>query len=551
MRNPAVVRIAVMVNLLLLVTMLHICNAATYYVDRNHPSAADTNPGTLNQPWQTIQHAAETAIAGDTVLIRYGIYNEHVRPANSGNNSGYIVFSALGTGTPILDGAGVTESQNGIVITQQYIKLIGLEVRNWSGNGIWIEGTAFIEISDCIVHHCSYGIGVSEGTHDFELNRVLMHHFDLYGFDVSPNGVDCYNGTLNDCVAHTGRDPAQNVDGFATGHGNQHHITFNRCEAYNVYDGFGIGENAGNESVHIVVNRCSAHDCWNDGYKLTGRAEMVNCLGYNSTNANLGLYWGTQGGTSIVHSCTFMQSDTYNVWIENSADTLVMHNCILAGSDGLGLSFEQRNSGNYTGDYNIFHNGNSDRMVVIGYEDEFTLGQIESGAWTAFSGQDAHSIAAYATRSIFGDTTGNLYPGNQSLAIDNGTAVGAPSEDYEGLPRPVGRAYDIGAYEYRTGSDVDHSEYRNELSKFVSHFQISPNPSGSMTSIHFEMKRSANVRLTLANSVGKVLRVLEDGFRVSGWHNVMLPGTGLPNGRYFIVLDSEGQRRIQSLVLVR
>ena len=60
-----------------------------------------------------------------------------------------------------------------------------------------------------------YGIGLSAGTHDFEINRVEAHHFSLYGFDASPDGTDCYNGTFNDCVAHTGRDAEANVDGFA------------------------------------------------------------------------------------------------------------------------------------------------------------------------------------------------------------------------------------------------------------------------------------------------------------------------------------------------
>ena len=34
-----------------------------------------------------------------------------------------------------------------------------------------------------------------------------------------------------------------------------------------------------------------------------------------------------------------------------------------------------------------------------------------------------------------------------SLAVNNGTGAGAPSEDYDGNPRPQGEEYDIGAYE--------------------------------------------------------------------------------------------------------
>jgi hypothetical protein len=40
---------------------------AAYYVA---PSGNDSNPGTMDRPWQTIQKAADTLIAGDTVYIR-------------------------------------------------------------------------------------------------------------------------------------------------------------------------------------------------------------------------------------------------------------------------------------------------------------------------------------------------------------------------------------------------------------------------------------------------------------------------------------------------
>jgi hypothetical protein len=43
----------------------------TYYVATN---GSDSNPGTLAQPWLTIQHAANAAVAGDTVTVEPGTY---------------------------------------------------------------------------------------------------------------------------------------------------------------------------------------------------------------------------------------------------------------------------------------------------------------------------------------------------------------------------------------------------------------------------------------------------------------------------------------------
>jgi hypothetical protein len=41
---------------------------------QNYYVAPNGNPGDVNHPWCTIQHAADTMVAGDTVLIRSGTY---------------------------------------------------------------------------------------------------------------------------------------------------------------------------------------------------------------------------------------------------------------------------------------------------------------------------------------------------------------------------------------------------------------------------------------------------------------------------------------------
>ncbi len=43
--------------------------AARYYVS---PSGFDSNPGTIESPWRTIQHAADSVNPGDIVQVRAG-----------------------------------------------------------------------------------------------------------------------------------------------------------------------------------------------------------------------------------------------------------------------------------------------------------------------------------------------------------------------------------------------------------------------------------------------------------------------------------------------
>lgn len=63
------------------------------------PNGDDSNPGTIDQPYQTIQHCATTATAGSTCEVRAGTYRETVTP-----NSG-ITITAYNFETVIVDGS--------------------------------------------------------------------------------------------------------------------------------------------------------------------------------------------------------------------------------------------------------------------------------------------------------------------------------------------------------------------------------------------------------------------------------------------------------------
>ena len=53
-----------------------------YYID--NALGSDSNSGSQSQPWQSIQKAADTAVAGDTVIVAAGNYTERVRVTRSG-----------------------------------------------------------------------------------------------------------------------------------------------------------------------------------------------------------------------------------------------------------------------------------------------------------------------------------------------------------------------------------------------------------------------------------------------------------------------------------
>ncbi|GJM63220.1 right-handed parallel beta-helix repeat-containing protein [Persicobacter diffluens] len=90
----------------------------------------DDNPGTAEEPFLTIQKAADLAVAGDIVIIHEGRYHEMVEPANSGTAGNPITFQAAEGETVIITAGEVIDSwvSNGNNIYMAEVKMpLGIE----------------------------------------------------------------------------------------------------------------------------------------------------------------------------------------------------------------------------------------------------------------------------------------------------------------------------------------------------------------------------------------------------------------------------------------
>ena len=107
-----------------------------YYVA---PTGNDSNTGTSSSPFLTIQKAADTANAGDSVIVRDGVYTTAgtylVYLTKSGTSIGYITFRSEHKWGAVLDGGDV--SGYGILIANgaSHVKFIDFEVRNFKYMG--------------------------------------------------------------------------------------------------------------------------------------------------------------------------------------------------------------------------------------------------------------------------------------------------------------------------------------------------------------------------------------------------------------------------------
>src|SRR5207253_8692569 len=96
----------------------------------------DANPGSLVQPWRTIQRAADTLAPGDTVYVRSAVYHERVNVHISGTTGGgFITYATYPNETPIIDGTGIKVPADWGALVQMfdasYIRLNGFEIRNF------------------------------------------------------------------------------------------------------------------------------------------------------------------------------------------------------------------------------------------------------------------------------------------------------------------------------------------------------------------------------------------------------------------------------------
>ncbi len=242
-----------------------------------------------------------------------------------------------------------------------------------------------------------------------------------------------------------------------------------------------------------------------------------------------------------------------------------MYSCILAGGDNNGLIFEQPGVGNYHGDYNLFHNDNPDRAINVAFEDEFSLSDIQSGAWTTYSGQDAHSLIATSASDVFHDAVNfDLHLLAGSPARDNGTATNAPDHDYEGNPRPSGSGYDIGAYEWQISGIETDTGFGEKLLRAFTLAQNYPNPFNPSTTIEFTVPEgdespegtAVPVSLRIYTLRGELVRTLISGDVGPGRHTVQWDGKtdrgeSVPSGIYLYRLDAGGTSSMRKMIVVK
>ncbi|KAA0003386.1 MAG: hypothetical protein FE048_01635 [Thermoplasmata archaeon] len=418
-----------------------------YYVDQNHPLASDSNPGTEDLPWLTVQKAADTMVAGDTVYIKEGIYNERVIPKNSGSPGNYIAYIAYPGDTVTINGENISlpSDWGGLfdISDKSYIKVSGLRITNAGPNdnnaGILVDNSSHIIIErNYIYNTVSSGIGV------WNSNNVVV--------DGNEVELACNDGE-QECITMA------NTNIFEIRNNHVHHGGPGSIggEGIDVKDGSSNGKVYGNHVHHlqrlgiyvdawdkhtynIEVFQNIVHNCNSYGFAVASEAgglleniRIYNNIAYDNEVCGIGIAgWGFMLKHPM-RNIKVINNNFYNngegVWgggisVENSdAENIVIRNNICSQNLLFQIQVEVSVQ-NLTVDHNLIDG-------YRGYEDEIYGDDYVEGdpMFVNPSGADFHLQ-------------------KNSPAIDNGSPINAPTDDFDGNPRPQGKGYDIGAYEY-------------------------------------------------------------------------------------------------------
>ena len=353
----------------------------------------DSNPGTQNKPWRTVQHAADAARAGSTVNVRGGVYEELVKINVSGSASaGYITLRSYPGETAILDAAHFTPADRQGILTihnQSYIRIEGVEIRNFrtaehrlAPLGIDVSGAgSHIELLKNNVHHIEqtfpgrdapgsggngfgiavYGTDATTPITDLIIDGNEVHHLktgsseslvvngNVTNFRITHNVVHDNNNIGIDVIGfeRTAHDPAvdQARDGVVSGN-LVYNITSKGNPAYgNDESSDGIYVDGGTRilieqnvihDVDFGIELASEHKDRATSY-ITARNNLIyHC---HTAGVSIGGYAPERGHTdhSAVINNTLYENDTsasgsgefQMQW--NMADNIFQNNIVVAG----------------------------------------------------------------------------------------------------------------------------------------------------------------------------------------------------------------------------
>ncbi|NLE59037.1 MAG: DUF1565 domain-containing protein [Planctomycetes bacterium] len=412
------------------------------------PGGDDTNPGTETQPWRTIQKAADSLVAGQTVYIMAGTYAERVMPQNSGTADNFITFAAQPGAAVTIDGSSVTlpDDLAGLfeIAFNDYIRVTGLRIVNAGPNtdnaAILVRHGSHITIDDNATDHtASSGIGVWDSDNVIIDGNTVDHAGEAGGQECISVAVTDTFEVRNNTVRDGSKEGICLKDGSSNGkvYGNVVEGTY----------GVGVYVDAWDKhTFNIEISQNTVYDVAGEG--IVAASEMGGLLENVSIFNNV-VFHNEFVGIHIIPNGLVPDSPMDNIQVVNNT---VVNN----GWDDFGgaIAVDNTAATDIVLRNNICSQNLSFQIVVGAGTPAVTIDHNLIDGYQGFEGNETRGTDYVEGDPMFTDAaTADFHLQSGSPAIDSGSSTDAPSSDFDDQSRPVdgdddGTAtWDIGAYE--------------------------------------------------------------------------------------------------------
>jgi hypothetical protein len=432
-----------------------ICFAVTYHVrtDGNDAgcsglyNAADPGNGTMprNGAFRTILKGINSAQAGDTVTIHTGSYTEEILISSHAGSEGKLITIRAGTDESVIISR--------IKINHDFIVVKGFRVTNSGRNadaGISLTGSYCQALNNIIVGNSQPwidGEGSSIGLWSAGNHNVISYNiWDGNNNSSNSFGIGIYltKSTSDNEISHNLlkdiNSPGRLFEIYGTGHVISYNEVRNSRTTYeNTKVHVDIFQGFNSSSYNIIVENNYFHD-FDGQFVMFADWQVPGAIHHWTFRNNV---WANIG------SCAFIKSK--NIYFYNNTFYHVGQrgiHAIIYSNDEEG----DGSDGQFINNVLIPNATNLSDAVQLtntkhcnNYYGSTSFGPREWSETGMVNGGDPKFVAAY-TNCV--TNTCDFHISANSVLLDKGSTLAGFTTDKDGVLRPQGSAWDIGAYEY-------------------------------------------------------------------------------------------------------
>ena len=472
-----------------------------YYVDGAQGN--DKNDGlTLATAWKTIQKSLDSAVAGSTVEIRGGTYYEQLTVHVTGTAGNPVTFTNYNNEQVIIDGSKISGTTILTVTDKSFLIFSNLTIQNITKNnamGVLVSASKNGAVSDVTFHNVAFkNINWTSSASTKPNSNQNAQPFIAFGYGTTQaNAIT--NLVIDSCEFSnniTGFSESLsldgNIDGFTITNNKVHDNSNIGIAAIGHYgtssnstlDQSRNGVIRGNTCFNNVANYATSGGIYIDGgrdIKIDRNITYQNGYGIevgneeNGTASNItvtnnliflnqvtGIAFGgyNTGTTGQVTNCvfrnnSFFKNNTNNdgsgeFYVTKASNCTIGNNVFYTNSQNTLFSFENISpqTGN-TIDYNDWftEEGNASDITINWRDQSYS----SFTSYKTGTSQDAHSFFKDPLFTSIGTTPDmHVKTGSPCLGTGNPAWItDATEKDYDGKPRVVNGAVDMGAYQHQ------------------------------------------------------------------------------------------------------